>query len=165
MEVPQTTPELAVLYHSNMVLILDAQRSEHSYINPLIPVHEVGIRLSIPSVLQRQQLVPYGRPAVYHHDDHECHPYYRRLLPSCKRHFPFVDVKMTEFRDCQNSDNKKEIFKLLSELQKETNDLSEFRKGYIGDREELDRPFHELIVYVAVRKHLISFQVFDIRTI
>lgn len=64
--------------------------------------------------------------------------------------FPLLVSKMTEFRDYQNSDNKKEIFKLLSELQKDTNVLSQVRKGYVGDREELDRPFRELIGYVTV---------------
>lgn len=39
---------------------------------------------------------------------------------------------------------------MLSELQKDTNVLSQVRKGYVGDREELDRPFRELIGYVTV---------------
>lgn len=33
---------------------------------------------------------------------------------------------------------------MLSELQNDTNVLSRVRKGYVDDREELDRPFHEI---------------------
>lgn len=46
-----------------------------------------------------------------------------------------------------------EIFKLLSELQKDTNVLLQMRKGYVGDRQELDRPFYELIGYVNSAEH------------
>lgn len=42
---------------------------------------------------------------------------------------------------------------MLSELQKDINVLSQVRKGYVGDRQELDRPFYELIGYVNSAKH------------
>lgn len=56
--------------------------------------------------------------------------------------------------DHQSSENKKEISKLMTDVQTDIDDLTQLRKCRIGDREELDRPFHGLIACVVNHCHL-----------
>lgn len=49
----------------------------------------------------------------------------------------------------QNSENKKEISKLISDVQTDMKDLTQLQKGYTGDRGELDKPFLGLIACVV----------------
>lgn len=44
----------------------------------------------------------------------------------------------------------------MTDVQMDIDDLTQLRKGHIGDREELDRPFHGLIACVVNHCYKVS---------
>lgn len=72
--------------------------------------------------------------------------------------FPSVAAKihLLFYYGLQSSENKKEISKLMTDVQMDIDDLTQLRKGHIGDREELDRPFHGLIACVVNHCYKVS---------